>query len=330
MPRFLLSSRALLVALCLAAPAWADDAQEAAKIRIAAQEFDAGRRAYLQQDYESAAVHFENADRDAPSIEALRLAIRARKEGGHAARAATLAQQALKRYPGDEATVSLARAVIQELSPGLFRLRVQCNPACGLVINDKAVFEDQSTDQTVYLTPGQHSVAASWTQGKGRAVRVDGAKGREQLLVLKPVALTPPPAASEVVAPPPADTGPAPQSESGLSPALFYISAGVTAALAGVTVWSGIDTRNNPGRATVEAACVNLGEDCPAYQDGRSRQTRTNILLGTTIGMGVLTGVVAVYTRWGKAPEDKPKAGFRLEPQVGWAGGLQAGAVGRF
>ena len=136
----------LAAALCLAAPSHADDAGEAAKIRIAAQEFDAGRRAYMQQDYESAAVHFENADRDAPSLEALRLAIRARKEGGFGPRAATLAEQALRRYPGDQATADFAKSVIAELSASLFKLRVQCNPACGLVIDDKALFEEQSSD----------------------------------------------------------------------------------------------------------------------------------------------------------------------------------------
>ncbi|MFW5739668.1 MAG: hypothetical protein ACOC1F_04820, partial [Myxococcota bacterium] len=60
------------------------------KLKLAAEEFDAGRRAYKLEHYARAATHFENAFRDAPSPQALRMAIRARKEAGHLARAATL------------------------------------------------------------------------------------------------------------------------------------------------------------------------------------------------------------------------------------------------
>jgi hypothetical protein len=110
------------------------------------------------------------------------------------------------------------------------------------------------------------------------------------------------------------------------------VGLGATVVLAGVTVWSGLDTRNNPGRDTVERECVNLGESCPAYQDGLSRQRRTNILLGTTIGIGVLTGVISALTRWGGTKEARPAptTGWKITPSVGWNGGVQAGAVGRF
>ncbi|MBI5533100.1 MAG: hypothetical protein HY898_10310 [Deltaproteobacteria bacterium] len=334
MPRVSWFSRALLTGLCVVVPARGDEAPEAAKIRIAAQEFDAGRRAYLQQDYESASVHFENADRDSPSIEALRLAIRARKEGGFAARAATHAEQALKRYPTDQATVTLAQSVLEELRPGLYKLQVKCEPACGLVVDDKSMFDQQSVEQVVYLQPGHHSVAATWTQGRGRAVGIEAEKGRGQLIVFKPTELEPPPATSAAAPAPtrPTEPPPPPPKASGLPPAVFIVGAGVTAVLTGVTIWSGLDTRNNPGRSTVELACADKGDSCPEYQDGLSRQKRTNILLGTTIGVGVVTGVVALFTRWGdgKVQGSSQQGGFRVEPTIGWREGIQAGAIGRF
>ena len=64
---------------------------------------DRGRRAYLAKDFEQAAVHFENAYRDAPRAETLRLAIRARRDAKQLARAATLAAIAQQRYPDDAA-----------------------------------------------------------------------------------------------------------------------------------------------------------------------------------------------------------------------------------
>lgn len=322
---------AVLLVACVVGPAMADDAAEAAKIRIAAEEFDAGRRAYLQKDFEGAAEHFENADRDAPSVEALRLAIRARKEGGFGARAATLSELALRRYPTDEATVTLARAVIDEVRPNLFRLRVQCSPACGLVVDDKAAYGGHSAEQVVYLEPGQHSVSATWTQGRGRAIRVHGDKGREQVLALKPAEMLAPVASGSASAVP-SPLPPPKREASGLPPYVFYAGLGVTAVLAGVTIWSGIDAKNNPGRDTVETACVNLGESCPEYQDGLSRQRRTNYLLGTTIGVAAVTGVLAAFTSWagGSEAEGGSKASTRMQPTVGWTGGLQLGATGRF
>ncbi len=339
MSRISWSARAVLLIACAVGPAMADEAAEAAKIRIAAEEFDAGRRAYLQKDFEGAAEHFENADRDAPSMEALRLAIRARKEGGFAARAATLAELALRRYPKDEATVTLARGVIDDARQQLFRIRVHCSPACGLVVDDKATYGDPSTEQIVYLEPGEHSVSASWTEGRGRAIKVKGDKGREQVLSLRPAEMLPPiasgaPSATATATATVPPTPPPPPPSGGLPPYVFYAGLGVTAVLTGVTIWSGIDTKNNPGRDAVEAACVNQGESCPEYQDGLSSQKRTNILLGTTLGVAAVTGVIAAFTSWSGGSGGETESGGRarsgVQPVVGWSGGLQLGATGRF
>src|SRR5688500_1803343 len=94
---------AVLLAMTLAtSPVLAQDTQPSPeRIKAAADEFDRGRRAYLAKDYEQAAVHFENAYRDAPSAPTLRLAIRARRDAKQLARAATLATIAQAKYPED-------------------------------------------------------------------------------------------------------------------------------------------------------------------------------------------------------------------------------------
>jgi len=85
---------------------------DADRLKAAAEEFDNGRRAYKVKDFENAAAYFESADRDAPSPEALRSAIRARKEAGQVSRAATLAALALARYPADKAIGDYAHQVL--------------------------------------------------------------------------------------------------------------------------------------------------------------------------------------------------------------------------
>jgi hypothetical protein len=70
--------------------------------------------------------------------------------------------------------------------------------------------------------------------------------------------------------------------------------------LGAVTIWSGVDTLNNPGTDAVREACAGQGSDCELYQEGVRKQTRTNALIGATAGMGVLAAVFAIFvTDWG-------------------------------
>jgi len=104
---------------------------DADRLKAAADEFDSGRRYYKIRDYENAAIHFENADRDAPSPEALQSAMRARKEAGHTARAATLAALAQSRYPADKGLSDYARQVLSESERLLYRVAAVCSPDTG-------------------------------------------------------------------------------------------------------------------------------------------------------------------------------------------------------
>lgn len=318
----------LLVSVC----AWAADDDEALKIRVAAHEFDQGRRAYLAKDFVSAAAHFENAFRDMPRVESLRLAMRAHTEAGHHARAATLAELALQRYGDDVGTAELARETIAKLRDQLHRVSGTCEPACALVVDDRVVFDEPSTNPVVHLEPGVHRIAAIWGSERARQLQVEAKAGEQTSLVFHrppPVPSVPPPYKREQ----PADEKEAIGEEpSGLSPVVTYVGAGLTLALAGATIWSGIDTKNNPGREAVELQCLDLGESCPAYQDGRDRQLRTNILLGTTIGVAAATGVVGLLlTNWSGRSSEAPSTGLRVVPQVaGYTSGFALGAEGRF
>jgi hypothetical protein len=107
------------------------------------------------------------------------------------------------------------------------------------------------------------------------------------------------------------------------------VGAGLTAASAAFTVWSGIDTQNNPGKDAVRNACMGLGESCPAYQQGLSSQLRTNVALAVTGVLGVATaGIGIFYTDW--SAHDRGHAGRttpRIKPYVGIGA---AGLLGNF
>src|SRR5690349_5853356 len=98
MPRSAVAAALAALLLAAASPARADKAPDtmgpqaapspsAARVRQAAEQFDAGIAALNAQDYEGAASRFEAADAAVPSAKALRQAIRARVEAGQASRA---------------------------------------------------------------------------------------------------------------------------------------------------------------------------------------------------------------------------------------------------
>lgn len=303
-----------LAALVAAAPtgdALADEPSPE-RLKSAAEEYDKGRRAYIANEYEQAATHFENAYRDAPRAEALRSAIRARGSAKQPARAATLAAFAQAKYASDSGTMELANKTVQDLSPSLHALVVRCQPECSVLSDGRLATLTEGTSQTVYLEPGAHEVIVAWSGDRSHRARVVGkAGGREELTLTAPVEKKPPPAVTGgVVSTPVKDTPKEPAK--GLSPVVFFVAGGVTLVAAGATVWSGIDTLENPGKDAVRRDCAGQDETCPTYQKGRDAQLRTNVLIGVTGGLAVVTGVIGVFfTRW-SSPEKAAVAPFVL------------------
>jgi hypothetical protein len=70
----------------------------------------------------------------------------------------------------------------------------------------------------------------------------------------------------------------------------------ITAGLAGVLVWSGLDTLDGSQSYMQNPTQV-------ALDDGRVRELRTNVLIGATAAAGLTTLVIgAFFTRWRSAP----------------------------
>ena len=304
------------------------------KLKLAAEEFDAGRRAYKTGDYARAGVHFENAFRDAPSPQTLRMAIRARKQAGQLARAATLGVRALALYPDDAETVRLAQTVIKESAPQLYKVTIECEPACTALVDGRLVRDDAATRQVIYTPAGDHTVVAGWGKARNASKSVDGKAGGSTVLSFE---APPVEDVAPSVTPAPTEQEPSPveTTASGkASPTLFWLGTAFTGVVAGLTVASGIDTLNSPGTDKVKEACVGQGTGCPEYQDGLAKQARTNYLLaGTAVGVASVTVIGLFFTDWEGERDVQADGGTEvsltpLADPVG--GGVGMAASGRF
>ncbi|MEI9940555.1 MAG: hypothetical protein WDO69_25350 [Pseudomonadota bacterium] len=314
-----------------------------AQVRTAAEAFDRGREAYKTEDYVEAAEQFESADANAPSAAALELAIRARDKAGQLDRAATLAALALVRHPDDPNIQKVAPPIVERAKAELFELDLKCDEACDVTVAGKIAPGRRATDRTVFLISGTYAVRAGWPGDRSLSKSVEAVKGEAGTLEFRApeVVVAPPPVVPPVVTKvKPAEEDQQPKSGK-LPPTVFWVGVGVTAALGGVTVWSGIDTKNNPGADRVRQACSAGAPDCDSlYHQGLDKQHRTNLLLGVSAGLGVATAVVgAFFTDWSgpkKPASDTEQAvkarpqGFSIQPWFAVGSGASVGALGRF
>lgn len=267
----------LAVDVAAAPPPGSPEAKKAAGL-----EFSEGQRAFANHDYRRAAESFEAAFRDAPHPAALWNAARAWHRANEKARAANLYAKYLRIAPPNARDRNSATDSLRELSAELARLEIHAVDVTELRVDAEAL-----EDPSVYVTPGTHviqgrqgdrNVRQSQTVTAGTVVSV--------ALVGSPEEAKPPP--------PPPPPPPAPPKSSGLPPAVIIVGGVLTAAGAGVTIWSGLDTVN--AKKAFDAQPSQAGLDA-----GVGKQTRTNVALGATIGLGALTAVFAAFfVDWGK------------------------------
>ena len=296
-------------------------APSAERIKSAAAEYDAGRRAFTDGKFEDAAVHFENAYHDAPNAQTLRNAIRARKQAGQLARAATLAIVAQQNYSDDEPTQQIVKETLAEAGPKLFKLSVSCDQDCGVAADGRVVSLEDAKRFSIFLQPGPHSVVVSWPGDRSKSLDVKAREGQalEQSFVAPPMPVVQNP--NPNIGGGTTTTLTEQPSNKPFGPAVFITLLSLTAISGGILVWSGIDTINNPGTQAVKDGCVGQGESCPLYQQGLQAQTRTNVLIGVTGGLGLLTFVSVFLTQWSHPHKEAPKVEALIGPgTLGLAG----------
>jgi hypothetical protein len=267
----------------------------------AADAYDQGTSAYLSERYELAAHWFERAYRLVPTSTALLQAVRAHHKAGNSIRAANLALQLRDGYPSDARSKQVADVVIATAKPMNVLVKAECEKECTLEL-DGALIQHP----TFFVTPDvEHALKAAFGGGE-TSIFVQGAAGDIKAVTLDAPAPPPPPAVPRWA---------------------FFSSLGATVALGAVTVWSGIDANNGVSAYESAARTANSpginggGSPTPQEQaqslleEGRSKERRTNILIGVTAGMAATTAVLGVFTNW--KGESREAASKRIEPAIG-------------
>jgi hypothetical protein len=288
-----------LAVLVVTEPAAAQD------VAGAANAFSRAQKADLSGDHDTAAELYELADSLAPTPEALRSAVRSRKAAGQLGTAAAHAERLLHRYPDDKRSKDLAESTIEEAKRKLARIEIQCRPkACGLVVDGAAGTAEVTETHVVWIEPGKHEINAAFGADRAAPKTTQAKAGDRTSLTFEAPATGSGPritdaggkaSAATASGDATADRG-SKGSGRGLSPWFFATGAVVTAGLGAATVWSGLDVMSAhdsyQGHETQQA-----------YEDGLTKERRTNVLVGATIAVGITTVVIAYFTRWSSSGE---------------------------
>lgn len=340
-------SRLSRVALALVAwLAWQTQvahAQEgdARQRQAAAEAYDQGTAAYVAHDYEKAAQWFETANRLSPAAPALIQSARSHYKAGDIARAATLALQLTLTYASDPTATDVGNGLLQETTPQLLRVDVECD-GCSLDV-DGTLQEFKS----FFVDPGTaHTVTASFETGE-RSSDVSGEAGES-----KSLSFTAPPPAPTVVAThlPGADEDavlgedgqPRDVNRKPLPPVVTFVGAGLTGALLIGSIISTVDTYSRADEwetaaDDANAACRAGRPDCEALRDhanevlddGEPTELRTTVLWVATGVVGAATAIIALtLTDW-SGGDDEHASSLSMQPlldPVQGSAGIRLGA----
>lgn len=262
----------------------------------AAEAYDRGSAFYLSGDFVRAAQWFETAYRLAPAAPALVQALRAQVRTGHVIRAANLALR-LRGLHGDDADArALADEVIRDNESDFVLLELRACEGCQLEIEGRvwsysAAFLTPHTDHDVLVTQGERREQHTVRGLPGQHVELG------------------PPRASDGA--PLAPSPPRAPSSAGLSPWIFAVGLGLTAVSGALLIWSGVDTLEG-----VDA--FNAMPTPEGFEEGQAKELRTNVLVGITAGLAVVTLLFAVLTDWDGEPAS-PAAGVFFDGRAGGA-----------
>lgn len=261
------------------------------KAAVAAK-YREGELAFVQRDFKRSAAAFMEAFRMNPHPNALSNASNAYERGGDLANAVTATSRILREFPTSELAVGAAQRVAR-FRKQLTELDIAVSAGATEVAVDGVV----SDYLHPFVVPGRHEVTARFPTGEAKAV-VDAKGGETARVALEapaPIVAPHAPPVPEEKKKPAADTSGPP-----LHPAIFFVGLGVTAAAGGVLTWSGLDTVLK--RDQFDSALTQT-----AHDEGVAAQTRTNVMIGVTSGLGALTLAAGLFlTDWRVLHADNP------------------------
>lgn len=250
-------------------------------------------KAHERGDFASAAREFARADRLIPNDSVLKDAIGEALRADDAPFGAMLVARSA-RSPDNAALQAVAAKANEAFRGRAGRIEIEC-ASC------KAELDGSSPDPDAdrWLTVGPHVVVL--TEEAHPDYRDEHRIDVSPLETTR-VRFVPPPA--RAIARPALQPAPAPPAAphvapGGISPAWFWLGAGLTVALAGATTLSGLDVSSRR-RDFSDQGCARVGSDtCDAVaSDGRGAVTRTNVLLGATALLGAATVATVFLVRW--------------------------------
>jgi hypothetical protein len=251
----------------------------------AAQRFDEGSRAFDRGDFAHAADAYELAYRLVPHVDSLWNAARALERARELPRAATLYARYLREAPADARDRNIATARLVSLAASLGCIEVHGSDVEQLAVDERAIEE-----RVIYVSPGAHVVRAV-VAGALVQQTLELAAGQVVGLVFEAAAPTnspetrpaPQPDRPTLEARPPLPSG-----RRGLSPWFVAGGGALTAVAVTATIAWGLSALSALDTFEAHPTASNLAT-------GQSLQARTNVLLGVSIGLGVMTTATAIW-----------------------------------
>jgi hypothetical protein len=308
---------ALVVAATLATLAGSALGDVSDRDRKAAQtSFQEGQKAFKSGDFRLAAERFDEAYKRAPHHAPLWNAGRAWHRAGELTRAANIYAKYLREAPSNAPDRNRATAALKEVQTKLGRIDVHAT-GVGDVKVDGEPFEGEG----VYVVPGAHVVEGLTKSEPRESVRFPQSVSAGQIVsvaLVPPAAPPPPPPPVAVIVPATAvpvasgatttTTTPGSASSGGVSPWFFVAGTVVTLAAGGVTVWSGLDVSSK------KDAYLGGEQTQAKYDAGKSAEMRTNVLIGVTGGLALLTVVTGLFLVDWKGSGGKDRVTAKVGP----------------
>lgn len=279
--------RSLLFALVIATPSLAlaepDDSPSVL--------YERGKSAYDDGDFATAARSFARADELAPHAEVLELAIASANRADDPVLGMALVERASAR-----SLTSIASASRDLFAAKVGRIDIACPGVerCAALVDGAPA----TVGVAFWSRVGEHEVELD---ADGEVERFTVHVAATEATSVRPTRVreVPTPVSSPLVFAPPSPIelhdAPVKKEQSSFvhRPAVFLGAAGVTLAALGVTVLSGVDTLDQHARFERERSRTSLAAD------GESAQTRTNVLIVTTVALALVTTTIGLFvTHW--------------------------------
>ncbi|MFO0638053.1 MAG: hypothetical protein U0183_02490 [Polyangiaceae bacterium] len=307
----------------LVSTSWADVDRDGAR-----RAYDRGVKAYAKHDAATAAREFALADELAPSPVALRAALDAAIEADDPVLGSELVERAGRAPSPPELSASVEKAK-RAFSKRVGRVVLHCGEgrACDGTVDGAPLVPGKPRivrvgDHQVRLRSGATEESSRVTVAGDELVEVhlSAAAGLPPVAPKPAEPATPAPASPPAPAPapppaPPSASVPAPATKTVSAPApsnaepsrkplprgVVAIGGGLTVVAGAVAIASAVDVSGKHGDFVSLGCATVVSNDCTTLaSSGKSAETRTNIMLGVTGGLAVVTAVVAfTLVDWG-------------------------------